>query len=191
MPGTPTLRLFLMAWIGSMVLLVGVWREWADWPAIEAEQGALIVQGVMMVVAPWLAGPGLLPLLRRRSSGGVNLPYAEYWFTGQRRASSLDRLRPYMDLMGAMMSVFLSAVLLIFVGERVDAAVASVSALMFLTAVVALLGGSVLWVRALLRAFPAPEPSTGGPLAVRTARRPTAPRRPSRPGPSGRPRDRS
>lgn len=160
--GTATSRLFLVAWLCSLAGYGWAWTHWRDGLSPEGDQTALVVLGVVMVVAPWMAGPGLLPLLRRRASGGVNLPYAEYWFTGERRSASLDRLRPYLEVMGTMMSAFLTGILMIFIGERVDQALWSVSALLFLTVVVMFLGASVMWVRAVMRAFPAPEPSTRG-----------------------------
>ena len=185
--GTPTLRLFLMAWVGSLALWGGLWMRWADAPAIHAEQGALAALGLAMLLAPWLAGPGLLPLLRRRDSGGVNLPHAEYWFSGERRSSSLDRLRPYLEVMGTLLSVFLSMTAGVFVAERTDAAFNEVSAVAFLASVLMLLGGLVIWTRSVMRAFPPPDAATRGASALRPSRR--GPRRPAhrRTGSPGRP----
>lgn len=176
--GTPTLRLFLMAWVGSLALLVGLWSEGALPMARAGDRHSLIALGAVMALAPWLAGPGLLPLLRRMKSGGVNLPYAEYWFAGERRAASLERLRPYLEVFGALLAVFLGGVLLIFVGERTHVGVAAYAELIFLAATLAFLGGTVAWVRAVVRAFPAPDPATRGVSALRPARRRPGPHRP-------------
>ena len=186
MLGTPTQRLFLAAWLGGLVLFAGLWAKWGDVAAVAADHGALITLGIVLLVTPWVAGPGLLPLLRRRDSGGVNIPHAEYWFTGERRAASLDRLRPFLEVFGAMLSAFLSAVLMVFIGERTDPALAQVSALIFLAATVVYLGTTVIWVRSVMRAFPAPDPATRGVSTLGPRRRPGGPYRPQRPSGSGR-----
>ena len=185
--GTPTFRLFLMAWVGGLTLWGGLWMRWADESAIQDELGALVTLGVVMVLAPWLAGPGLLPLLRRRDSGGVNLPHAEYWFSGERRGPSLDRLRPFLEVMGAMLSVFLSMTAVVFVAERTNAAFNEVSALAFLASVLMLLGGLVVWTRAVMRAFPPPDPATRGASVLRPSRRMPGRPTPRRTGSPGRP----
>lgn len=173
---TPQRRLFLVTWLASLAALYQVWTQYGALPAIADERGALVALSVVLTTTPWIAGPGLTYLLRRRASGGVNLPHAEYWFTGERRGPSLDRLSPYLDSFGTWLQVFLIAVLALFVFERVDPRAASASALLFLGLTMAFLGGTVWWVRRVMAAFPQPEAATRG---VKDFRRP---RRPGRPG---------
>ena len=158
----PSRRLFLVTWVVSLALLQHAWSSYGDAPEILAERGALVMLSIAMVLAPWGAGPAVMVLLQRMSSGGVNLPYAEYWFTGERRPSSLDRLSPYLDGMGTLLTVFLAGVLALFVGERIDPRLSLYSAVAFLGLNIAFLGGVVWWVRRVMAAFPAPEPSTRG-----------------------------
>lgn len=173
---TRTRRLFLAGWAAGLALLHMAWSRYGDLLQARGEEGALWALSAMMVALPWAVGPGLLQVLRRMPSGGVNLPHAEYWFAGERRPASLDRLEPYLDVMALLLTVFLVAVLVLFVTERTEPVVMMYSGLMFLGLVIAMLGGTVLWTRAVMRAFPAPDPSTRGRLAVRS-RRPIRPRR--------------
>jgi len=167
---TPQRRLFLVTWLAGQAALYHAWTEYAAMPGVAREHGALMVLSAVLTLMPWLAGPGILWLLRRMPSGGVNLPHAEYWFTGERRALSLDRLAPYLDGFGSWLLVFLIGVLALFIYERVDPArAASVSELLFLAWTAAFLGGTVLWVRRVMAAFPAPEEATRG---VKRFRRP-------------------
>lgn len=155
-------RLFIVTWLGGLALLHHAWSTYGDWPSVQQDRHELWTLAVVFVLVPWLAGPGLMPLLRRMRSGGVNLPYAEYWFTGERRAPSLDRLSPYLDGMGILLNVFLAGVAALSVAERVDPRVALYSAVMFLALTIAFLGGTVWWVRRVMAAFPAPDASTRG-----------------------------
>lgn len=158
----PQRRLFLVTWLVGLAALHHAWTVYGDHPAIAREQGDLVALSVLLVVMPWTVGPGMMAVLRRLRSGGVNLPHAEYWFTGERRAASLDRLAPHLDAFGAVLIVFLAGVLALFVAERVDARAATFSALMFLAWTVAFLGSTVWWVRRVMAAFPAPDESTRG-----------------------------
>lgn len=172
----PTRRLFLVVWAAGAALLQMAWSRYGELLQDRGEGGALWALSAMMIVLPWAVGPGLLLLLRRMPSGGVNLPHAEYWFGAERRAASLERLAPYLDVMALLLNVFLAAVLVLFVTERTEPVVMVYSGLMFLGLVMAFLGGTVLWTRAVMRAFPAPDPSTRGRLVLRS-RRPGRPRR--------------
>ena len=202
---SPTFRLFLILWVGSLVWLYAAWtgREPADLAQAPSVMGSAqwLTMALTMVIVPWLAGPGLMLMLRRMKSGGVNLPYAEYWFSGDRRAESLNRLRPFLDVMGSMMAAFLSAVLLIEVQVR-QLKFTELGDLIVLGATVMLLGGTLLWVRAVMRAFPAPAAETRGASAAGSLRRGASgagrgasrisqrpPRRPGSPGRPGHPGD--
>ena len=160
-----------MAWLAGLALLHHAWTVYAPLPPIEAVQGDLMVLSGVMVLTPWLSGPGILLFLRRLPSGGVNLPHAEYWFSGERRAASLDRLAPYLDVFGALLTVFLAGVMALFISERIDARAASYSAVMFLAWTTGFLGATVWWVRRVMAAFPAPDESTRGVKRFRTTRR--------------------
>lgn len=168
---SPQRRLFLMAWVSGLALLYHVWSVYAPLPPFDAAQTDLMVLSGVMVVMPWLSGPGILLLLRRMPSGGVNLPYAEYWFTGERRPTSLDRLAPYLDVFGTLLTAFLAGLMALFIFERVDARAFSISAVMFLAWTIAFLGATVWWVRRVMAAFPAPDESTRGVKRFRTTRR--------------------
>lgn len=164
-------RLFLVTWVVGLVLLRQAWTEYADLPEFARERSSLWAVSVVLTVTPWVAGPGVMWLLRRMPSGGVNLPHAEYWFTGERRGPSLDRLAPYLDAFGTMLIVFLAGVLALFISERIDPRAASLSALMFLAWTVGFLGGASWWVRRVMAAFPAPDESTRGVKRFRSTRR--------------------
>lgn len=155
-------RLFLVTWLAGLALVHHAWTEYGQEPPLVADRAALLTLSALIAILPWAVGPGTLKLLRRMRSGGVNLPYAEYWFEGERRAASLDRLAPYLDGMAILLTVFLAAVLALFVAERIDPRVALVSAVTFLALAIAFLGGTVLWVRRVMAAFPAPDASTRG-----------------------------
>ncbi len=163
-------RLFLVTWLAGMALLHHAWTEHGQAPAVLRDRDELIVLSLLLVLLPWLSGPGVLLLLRRMQSGGVNLPHAEYWFSGERRAASLDRLSPLLDAFGVLLVVFQSAMLALFVAERVDLRVQNYSAVGFLALTVAFLGGTVWWVRRVMATFPAPDPSTRGVKAFRRRR---------------------
>lgn len=169
---SPSRRLFLVTWLVGLAALYKAWTEHAAAPAVQAEQGALVALSAVLIVTPWMAGPGVLWLLRRRPAGGVNLPHAEYWFTGDRRGPSLDKLSPFLDGFGTWLQVFLIGVLALFVYERVDPRAASVSAVLFLAWTMAFLGGTVWWVRRVMAAFPQPDEGTRGVKRFRRPRRP-------------------
>lgn len=158
----PTRRLFLVTWLASLALVAHCWMEYAHFSQVLRDREGLLGLSMVIGLMPWVAGPAMLLVLRRMESGGVNLPHAEYWFTGGRRAASLDRLSPYLDGMGTLLSAYLSAVLALFISERVDERAESVSAVLFLAATLAFLGGTVWWVRRVMRAFPEPESTTRG-----------------------------
>jgi len=159
---SPQRRLFLVTWLGGLALVHHAWTAYAHLPEIEQEQGALQALSAVTALMPWLSGPGVMWLLRRMESGGVNIPYAEYWFAGERRSASLDRLAPYLDLFGALLTVFLAGLLALFISERIDLRASAHSALMFLAWTLAFLGATVWWVRRVLAAFPAPDAATRG-----------------------------
>ena len=167
----PQRRLFLVTWLAGLALLHHVWTVYAPLPEIEPERGELWVLSCVLTLMPWASGPGVMLLLRRMASGGVNLPHAEYWFSGERRASSLDRLAPFLDVFGLLLTVFLAGVLALFIFERIDGRAATYSALMFLFWTIGFLGATVLWVRRLMAAFPAPDASTRGLKRFRSLRR--------------------
>jgi hypothetical protein len=167
----PQRRLFLISWLAGLAMLHHTWTVYAPEPPIDADRADLMVLSGVMVVMPWLAGPGILLLLRRMPSGGVNLPHAEYWFAGERRAISLDRLAPYLDSFGTLLTVFLAGVLALFISERVDLRAASYSAVMFLAWTIGFLGSTVWWVRRVMAAFPAPDEATRGVKRFRSTRR--------------------
>lgn len=165
---------FVLGWLASMSLVGACWMGWQDVGRAGLEPGDLLALSLVTAFTPWLAGPGLLPWLRRRSSGGVNIPHAEHWFTGERRAASLDRLAPFMDAMGLMVSALLTGLLAahIWHGEQGLKTAEAIS--LVVTAVFGL--ATVLWLVALMRAFP--KPPDGDPAL----RPPKGPRRPQRPG---------
>jgi hypothetical protein len=167
----PQRRLFLVTWLAGLAALFHAWTRYAAVPEVAADQGALLALSLVLTGTPWMAGPGVLLLLRRMPSGGVNLPHAEYWFTGERRGSSLDRLAPYLDGFGTWLQVFLIGVLALFIYERVDPRSASLSALLFLAWTMAFLGGTVWWVRRVMAAFPEPDRATRGVKRFRHPRR--------------------
>lgn len=167
----PQRRLFLVTWLAGLALLHHAWTAYAPLAAIEREHGALWVLSGVMVLMPWVSGPGILVLLRRMESGGVNLPHAEYWFAGERRAASLDRLAPFLDVFGALLTVFMAGVLALFISERVDPRAGAFSGLMFLAWTIGFLGAVVWWVRRVMAAFPAPDESTRGVKRFRSVRR--------------------
>jgi hypothetical protein len=169
---SPQRRLFLVTWLVGLAALYEAWTRYGVVPAVAADEAALQALSVVLTATPWVAGPGVLVLLRRMPSGGVNLPHAEYWFTGERRGPSLDRLAPYLDRFGTWLQVFLIGVLALFIYERVDPRAASVSALMFLAWTMAFLGGTVWWVRRVMAAFPEPDAATRGVKRFRRPRRP-------------------
>lgn len=164
-------RLFLVFWLSGLAFLHHAWTEYGDVPAVLRDRSSLIALSILFVVIPWVSGPGILVLLRRMESGGVNLPHAEYWFTGERRAASLDRLSPLLDVLGILIMAFLAAVLALFVAERVDPRSLNYSAVGFLALTIAFLGGTVWWVRRVMATFPAPDPSTRGLKVFRRRRR--------------------
>jgi hypothetical protein len=168
---SPARRLFLVMWAAGLALLHHAWTVYAPLPEIQRDIVALWALSGVMVVMPWASGPGVLLLLRRRASGGVNLPHAEYWFAGERRATSLDRLAPFLDGFGTLLTVFLAGMLALFISERIDPRANTFSALMFLGWTIAFLGGAVWWVRRVMAAFPAPDQSTRGVKRFRRPRR--------------------
>ena len=148
----PTRRLFLVTW--AAVLAV-VWV--CGGRLAEARETEFVILGIVAITVPCLAGPGLMPWLRRMPGHLISLPHSEYWFAPDHREASLLRLQPFVDVMGTMLAVFLGAVVLLYTGERVDPLLASFSAMLFLLAAGAFLAGTGLWMRAVLRAFAAPQ----------------------------------
>ena len=159
---SPTRRLFLVSWV---VGLAALWGCATQLP--EPLSDDFVALAMVAAVLPWAAGPGLMPLLARMPAHLINLPHSEYWFATDRRAQSLLRLRPYVDVMGTLLAVFLGAVVLLYTGERVDPLLASYSAMLFLLAVGCFLSGIGLWMRALLKAFARPTPVRGRSTSAR------------------------
>lgn len=149
---SPTRRLFLVTWAAVLAVVWVCGDRLGDLRETE-----FVVLGVVAVAVPWLAGPGLMPWLRRMPGHLISLPHSEYWFAPDHRQASLLRLQPYVDVMGTMLAVFLGVVVLLYTGERIDPLLASFSAMLFLLAAGAFLAGTGLWMRSVLRAFAAPQ----------------------------------
>ncbi|HJV69252.1 hypothetical protein [Ideonella sp.] len=108
----------VLGWLVSMSLVGACWMGWQEAERVALGPGDLLVLTVVAAFTPWLAGPALLPWVRRQSQ--------------------------------------------------------SIS--LVVTAVFGL--ATVLWVVALMRAFPKPS------VDVPTSEHPKQPRRPQRPGAS-------
>lgn len=164
----------VLGWLASMSLVGACWLGWQGAAATALQPGELLLLTVVTAVTPWAAGPALLPWLRRQSSGGVNIPHADHWFTGERRAASLDRLAPFMDAMGLMVCALLSSLLAarIWHGDRGLTTPEAMS--LVVSAVFGL--ATILWVVALLRAFPRPSDDDPAPEHLKGPRRPQRPR---------------
>ncbi len=165
--------LFVAAWLASMGFLTVCWTVWRDLADFALKPSELATLSAIVAVAPWIAGPGLLPWLRRMDSGGVNLPHADYWFSGERRQASLTRMSPYLDVLGLMVMALLVSQLgldLWYARQGLKA-----GDLLSLSILGVFLAAMAVWTIALLRAFPKPEPAVA-------AGEPPLPRRPRRPG---------
>ncbi len=105
--------LFFAVWLAHGVFFAGT----ADWlpaqvgsPGKEMPRDAyLVLLGGIGLVVPLLCGPGMVALLGRLRSGGVNLPHADYWFSGERRAASLQRLEPHLLMIATWVTLLLAA----------------------------------------------------------------------------------
>jgi hypothetical protein len=147
---------FLVTWFGCLGLVGLCWQQWQAALATAGE--GLPVLTLMIAVVPWAAGPGLLPVLRRMKSGGVNLPHADHWFTGERRAASLTRLAPFLDALGLMLTLFLTALLGLELWHGLQGLAMPDQAV--LPAALGFLLLLAVWTWRLMRAFPAPvEPA--------------------------------
>jgi hypothetical protein len=153
-------RLFIVGWLCSLVFVALCWLWWTAPLAVAQDAGDLAVLSGVIALLPWAAGPGLMPVLRRMKSGGVNLPHNEYWFSGERRAASLDRLGPFMDALGLMLSAFLCGMLSIDLVHGLHGHRPSEAVHMAATAAFLLVTG--LWVWRVMRAFPAPPREAAG-----------------------------
>lgn len=171
-------RAFNIVWLGCLLLFFGSspWLpEQVGDPGKEVPRLFYIgLMGFLLWSTPWICGPGLVRLLRGIGSGGVNLPHADYWFEGERRAQSLVRFEPFLLELGAAMAVFLTVVSA--VGHFPTEQVLGLKFGLFLTLAMggALLTWLAVWTIRVMRAFPRPpsEPQSA----------PAAPRRPRRPG---------
>lgn len=143
---------FLTGWCGCLGFVAACWRQWQA--AFAHSENGLWVLSLTIAVLPWAAGPGLLPVLGRMDRGGINLPHADHWFTGARRAASLQRLAPFMYAMGLMLALFLCALLALELRNGLQGRALPDGELLVATAV--FLALTALWVLALLRAFPKP-----------------------------------
>ncbi len=140
---------FLVAWFGCIGV---VGTRWQPWPATFSDREAgLLVLSLLIAVLPWATGPGLLALLRRMPSGGVNLPHASYWFSGARRSASLDRMAPFLDAMALALTLFLTGILALNATPNAAGLEAQV---LTGTALFVVWGG--VWTWQLARAFPEP-----------------------------------
>jgi hypothetical protein len=166
--------LFVATWLGSMGFLAACWTVWRELANFALKPSELATLSAIVAVAPWITGPGLLPWLRRKDSGGVNLPHADHWFSGERRQASLTRMSPYLDVLGLMVMALLVSQLgldLWYAHQGLKA-----GDLLSLSLLGVFLAAMAMWTIALLRAFPKPDP------AAAAAAEAPAPRRPRRPG---------
>ncbi|RVT87872.1 hypothetical protein [Inhella crocodyli] len=167
--------LFLVAWVAGMGLMAAAWTAWKDLADVAFKPTELPILTVVMAVSPWIAGPGLLPWLRRMESGGINMPNADYWFSGERRAESLRRMGPYLDAMGLLVLALLAGMVALDLWHARQGQ--KVSDLISLSLVALFLIATALWLMALMRAFPKPPADPAAALGAHQA-----PRRPRRPG---------
>ncbi|MBB5205481.1 hypothetical protein HNQ51_002800 [Inhella inkyongensis] len=169
--------LFLLSW--AAYLLGFGWSSFTLLPDLVGDPGKeasrasyIALMGGIGALSSWFSGPGCMWLLRRRAKGGVNLPHAEYWFEGERRKASLDRLAPYIDALGLQVLGLLAGAHAWVVWDTLHPRAA-----LGLGAVFAGLGAFtlvlIIWTWRLHRAF-------GPPPALDVHR--SAPRRPRRPG---------
>lgn len=149
--------LFALVWLGCLSFVL--WCQVSAQPALAValDPGDFFVLSLTLLLAPLGCGPGLLMLLRRMKSGGVNLPHAAYWFEGERRAASLERLAPYVYALSALVALFIAGMLALDVwhgqqGLRTPDAWHLLATAVFIVAI-------LVWTFALVRAFPAPLPT--------------------------------
>ncbi len=146
--------LFVLGWLASLAFMALCHGRWSQALAQSLDPGDFWVLVAVGVILPWAAGPGMMPVLRRMQNGGINLPHADYWFNSERRAASLDRLAPYTDAMGLLLSVFLSTMLALDLWHGLQGQRTPVG--QHLTATAAFVAATGIWTWALLHAFPAP-----------------------------------
>jgi hypothetical protein len=168
--------LFVAAWLACLGLMGACWTVWKDLADLALKPSELPILTVVIVLAPWIAGPGLLPWLRRMESGGVNLPHADHWFSGERRAASLTRLSPYLHVMGLMVMALLAAQIgldLWYAHQGMKA-----GDLVALSMLGLFLAATAIWTLLLMRAFPKPKADVS---TVSDASQRRHPRRPGEP----------
>lgn len=105
--------LFFAVWLAHLAFIVAsaAWLPEQIGPA-GRQMGRteyLAFMGAVGALVPLMVGPGMLLAQTKLERSGLNLPYAGYWFHGERRAASLQRLAPHLYGMAAWVSVFLSA----------------------------------------------------------------------------------
>ncbi len=152
--------LFYAVWLAHLTFFLGTANglpELVGSPGKPLSRDAyLALMGGIGLLLPLFCGPGLLALLRRMRSGGVNLPHAAYWFTGERRAASLQRLQPHVLMIATWITLFLSALhAMELLQLRDERWVIGLAGLLMLT-----LAAHTL---RLLRLFPAPPTTPNGP----------------------------